>query len=81
MGQNGDGWSPSSIVGAVAPRLQEGERTSAQNAARHTIRSSGGRNSIGLVRSAHWLLLFTLATTLLFSSPYRVHWLRDCESA
>ena len=46
MGQNGDGWSPSSIVGAVAPRLQEGERTSAQNAARHTIRSSGGETAL-----------------------------------
>ena len=78
MGQNGDGWSPSSIVGAVAPSA--GGRTHVGAECRTPYNTLvGGRNSIGLVRSAHWLLLFTLATTLLFSSPYRVHWLRDCE--
>ena len=81
MGPNGDGWSPSSIVGAVAPP-SAGGRTHVGAECRTPYNTLvGGRNSIGLVRSAHWLLLFTLATTLLFSFLHRVHWLRDCESA
>ena len=50
------------------PRLQEGERTSAQNAARHTIRSSGGETALASFAphigyySSHWLLLFSLSS-------------------